>query len=226
MKKRAYIILAVILFAASCLQAEGEFLIFHNYFYGFKAPANFEATEKTMAGCNFQLQKEKNNPKYPLILIVKAAKSPTNDLELYASKIIPANKKSFLENFVEIKDVKENLGLLGASVAKEVEYIGEGLSDIKTNTVTSDDAVTLNIGSVNVPVIYKNVFTIQNGIVYILTYGGQEKLYKEYEKDFNSVVKSFVINRNLKTAMENKYKDLQKRINKYPPLKIKKETNR
>lgn len=226
MKKRIYIILVGILFVASWLRAEGKFQIFPNYFYGFKVPANFETVATTKSGSDFQLQREKNSPKYPLILIVKAAKSPTNDLDLYASKIIPANKKSFLENFVDIKDVKENLGLLGTSVAREVEYIGEGLSNIKTDTVVSNDAVTLNIGSENVAVMYKNVFTIQNGIVYMLTYGGQEKLYKEYEKDFYSVVKSFVIDRNLKTAVEKDYKDLQKRINKHPPLKIKKETAR
>lgn len=195
-------------------------LTFPQFNFAFKKPAGWKITKTSSDECVLQPTIRPNDKSFPVVVVIKASASPTNNLDEYASRLIPENKKAFYENLVQVNDVKESLGLLGSYPAKEILYIGEGATDAKTESITTKEAVRLDISTVNTPVFYKNIFTIKNGTIYILTYGGQEAVFKDFEKDFMTIVNSFVINVNLKKRAEAQYGEVQNRMKKYlaPPV--------
>ena len=221
--KKYFIVIIVIIVIASLIiipysnaHAEGERLLtFPQSNFAFKKPASWEVVKTSRDECILCLAKKPKDESFPLVITIKAAKSMTNDLDEYARRLIPENKKAFLNNLIQINNIKESVNLLGIYPAKEILYIGEGAIDVKTETMTTDEAVQLNISTINTPVLYKNIFTVQNGIIYILTYGGEEETFKNYEKDFKYIVNNFIINKNIKKHTEAQYKALQNRLKKY-----------
>lgn len=213
-------LLITIILLLSCLlndssYADVEFMVFPEYNYKFKPPAGWVADKPLEGGCSLILINSPKDKDFPLFISVRAGACPINNLDEYATTLIPANKKGLFERMVQVNEIKEAATLLAGCPAKDILYIGEGAVDVKTKSVTTKEALTLFVGTENVPVLYKSVFTIKDGIVYMLEYGGREEEFKKHENEFNDLIKSFIINKEVKAQAEESLRKFQELMNSH-----------
>ena len=216
MKKIACLLLFVILYSLyNYSYADVEFMVFPEHNYKFKPPAGWVADKPLEGGCSLVLINSPKDKDFPLFISVRAAVCPINNLDEYAATLIPANKKGLVERMVQVNEVKEAVTLLGGCPAKDILYIGEGAVDVKTKSATTKEALILFVGMENVPVLYKNVFTIKDGIIYMLEYGGHDEEFKKHENEFNDLIKSFVINKEVRAQAEESLRKFQELMNSH-----------
>ena len=135
------VVLAIIgIFLSSTISlvalAKEEFLTFPKYSYGFKKPANWEVKKATQEWCSLGLEVASQDKSFPLFIQIKAADYPSGDLNVCATNLVPTIRQALLGNLVQVNDIKQSDSLLGGNVAKEAIFIGEGATDVKSDTKT------------------------------------------------------------------------------------------
>jgi len=184
-------------------------MVFPEYNYKFKPPIGWVADKPLEGGCSLVLINSPKDKDFPLFISVRAGACSTNNLDEYATTLISANKKGLFERMIQVNEVKEVTAFLGGYPAKDMLYIGEGAVSAKTKSAMTKEALTLFIGTENIPILYKNVFTIKDGIIYMLEYGGREEEFKKHENEFNDLIKSFMINKEIRNQAEESFRKFQ-----------------